>query len=59
MKETENKPEEQLEKKNKPAQPESEEWYTQALEELDEFIESQGIYIRQQNYVTFGICKAV
>ncbi len=29
------------------AGPESEEWYTQALEELDEFIESQGIYIRQ------------
>lgn len=27
--------------------PKSEEWYTEALEELDEFIESQGIYIRQ------------
>lgn len=47
MKEKEKKPEEQLEKMDKPAQPESEEWYTQALEELDEFIESQGIYIRQ------------
>ncbi len=27
--------------------PKSEDWYTEALEELDEFIESQGIYIRQ------------
>lgn len=27
--------------------PKSEDWYTQALEELDDFIESQGIYIRQ------------
>lgn len=27
--------------------PRSEEWATEALEELDEFIESQGIYIRQ------------
>lgn len=25
----------------------SEEWATEALEEMDEFIESQGIYIRQ------------
>lgn len=31
----------------KPEGPKSEEWYTEALEELDEFIESQGIYIRQ------------
>ena len=27
--------------------PLSEEWATEALEEMDEFIESQGIYIRQ------------
>lgn len=27
--------------------PTSEEWATEALEEMDEFIESQGIYIRQ------------
>ncbi len=27
--------------------PKSDEWATEALEELDEFIESQGIYIRQ------------
>lgn len=27
--------------------PKSSEWATEALEELDEFIESQGIYIRQ------------
>ena len=37
------KPKEQ----GKPEEPKSEEWYTEALEELDEFIESQGIYIRQ------------
>ena len=47
MEEKAKKPEEQLEIKDRPAQPESEEWYTQALEELDEFIESPGIYIRQ------------
>ncbi len=33
------------EKKNKG--PESAEWATEALEEMDDFIESQGIYIRQ------------
>ncbi len=27
--------------------PQSPEWATEALEEMDEFIESQGIYIRQ------------
>ena len=27
--------------------PQSEEWATEALEEMDDFIESQGIYIRQ------------
>lgn len=27
--------------------PQSEDWATEALEELDDFIESQGIYIRQ------------
>lgn len=30
-----------------PEGPKTEEWYTEALEEMDEFIESQGIYIRQ------------
>lgn len=30
-----------------PQKPETDDWYTQALEELDDFIESQGIYIRQ------------
>lgn len=30
-----------------PQKPETDDWYTQALEELEEFIESQGIYIRQ------------
>ena len=33
------------EKKNKG--PESSEWATEALEEMDDLIESQGIYIRQ------------
>ena len=27
--------------------PQSEDWATEALEEMDDFIESQGIYIRQ------------
>ena len=27
--------------------PECDDWYTQALEELEDFIESQGIYLRQ------------
>jgi hypothetical protein len=42
------------ERKNKPAEteeklqgPQSEDWATEALEEMDDFIESQGIYIRQ------------
>lgn len=34
-------------KEEQPEGPKSEEWYTDALEELDDFIESQGIYIRQ------------
>lgn len=38
--------ENQVEEK-KPAKPESDDWYTQALEDMEEFIESQGIYIRQ------------
>lgn len=31
----------------KTGKPESDDWYTQALEDMEEFIESQGIYIRQ------------
>lgn len=31
----------------KSGKPESDDWYTQALEDMEEFIESQGIYIRQ------------
>ena len=31
----------------KPGKPESDDWYTLALEDMEEFIESQGIYIRQ------------
>lgn len=33
--------------KEKPGKPESDDWYTQALEDMEDFIESQGIYIRQ------------
>ena len=32
----------------KPGKPETDDWYTLALEEMEEFIESQGIYLRQQ-----------
>ena len=41
------KKDEQLEVINLPEKPVCDEWATQALEEMDEFIESQGIYIRQ------------
>lgn len=37
----------ELEEKEKLGKPESDDWYTQALEDMEEFIESQGIYIRQ------------
>lgn len=37
----------ELEAEEKPGKPESDDWYTQALEDMEEFIESQGIYIRQ------------
>ena len=33
--------------------PQSEEWATEALEEMDDFIESQGIYIRQSLCLKF------
>ena len=29
------------------AKPESDDWYTLALEDMDEFVELQGIYLRQ------------
>ena len=35
------------EEEKKSTKPESDDWATQAMEELEEFIESQGIYIRQ------------
>jgi hypothetical protein len=44
MEEKKNKPQETEEKKQGPL---SENWATEALEEMDDFIESQGIYIRQ------------
>ena len=31
----------------KPAKPETDDWYTLALEDMEDFMESQGIYIRQ------------
>ena len=46
MDEQEKKPVENTDQKENEG-PKSENWYTEALEELDEFIESQGIYIRQ------------
>ena len=36
-----------LEIENQSGKPESDDWYTLALEDMEEFIESQGIYIRQ------------
>lgn len=39
--------ENELETKKKQEEPELEDWHIQALEELEEFIESQGIYLRQ------------
>lgn len=47
MKEKDKQLENELETKEKPGKPESDDWYTQALEDMEEFIESQGIYIRQ------------
>ena len=37
----------QVEKEKTNQGPKSEDWATEALEEMDDFIESQGIYIRQ------------
>ncbi len=31
----------------RPGKPETDDWYTLALEDMEEFIEEQGIYIRQ------------
>lgn len=36
-----------LEIENQSGKLESDDWYTLALEDMEEFIESQGIYIRQ------------
>ena len=32
---------------NKPGKQESDDWYTLALQDMEDFIEEQGIYIRQ------------
>ena len=37
----------QKEIEQKPGKPESDDWYTLALEDMEEFIESQGVYLRQ------------
>lgn len=47
MDEKELKNKENEEKEDKYKGPKEEDWATLALEELDDFIESQGIYIRQ------------
>ena len=47
MQEKDKLQENELEMGNKSGKPESDDWYTLALEDLEEFIESQGIYIRQ------------
>lgn len=31
----------------KPGKPETDDWYTLALEDMEDFMEEQGIYIRQ------------
>ena len=46
MNEKEKNLENQVEE-TKSGKPESDDWYTLALEDMEEFIESQGIYIRQ------------
>lgn len=39
--------EEEREPETKPGKPESDDWYTLALEDMEDFMESQGVYIRQ------------
>jgi len=46
MSEKEKNLENQVEE-TKSGKPETDDWYTLALEDMEEFIESQGIYIRQ------------
>ena len=53
MSEKDKKLEEQVEE-TKPGKPESDDQYTLALEDMEEFIESQGIYIRQQISFTYN-----
>lgn len=47
MQEKDKLQENEVEIENKSGKPESDDWYTLALEDMEEFIESQGIYIRQ------------
>ena len=37
----------ELKEEEKPGKPESDDWYTLALEDMEEFIELQGVYLRQ------------
>ena len=47
MQEKEKLQEKQTKTESNAGKPESDDWYTLALEDMEEFIESQGIYIRQ------------
>lgn len=47
MQEKEKLQETEVKTETNPGKPESDDWYTLALEDMEEFIESQGIYIRQ------------
>ena len=47
MSEKEKMLENKQETENRAGKPETDDWYTLALEDMEEFIESQGIYIRQ------------
>lgn len=47
MQEKEKMQETEAKTESNSGKPESDDWYTLALEDMEEFIESQGIYIRQ------------
>ena len=51
----------QEETKGKKDGQKSDEWATEALQEMDDFIESQGIYIRQQKiaFLLFAVYCAI
>ena len=47
MSETKQNPENTSKQTQQSQKPESDDWYTQALEDMEDFIESQGVYLRQ------------